>query len=236
MCVCVASASQRIHCGTEHTARICSVQERRRDGIALSLSAHHALNAMVDAAAPAAAAGDVVNSKTRIVETTSDMIGHGYSAIYYWSPSSSSYTLAASVLRHSDGTLQVDVELPSKDWLEELRLSSEWLSNDHATVSKQLAILGQQYIVSAVCKPKDTVIDSEGSLPSMAAAGTQCTGYLVQGMPLSVTDGITAAGIAWQVREAACACVRACVSDAARVRECVSVCECACVCVRALPV
>ena len=70
-------------------------------------------------------AGDAVAGKARIPEVALEVIGDGYTAIYYLN-STGQYTMATSLLRQSDGSISADVYMPSTTWLESLRHSKLW--------------------------------------------------------------------------------------------------------------
>jgi hypothetical protein len=55
-----------------------------------------------------------------MVEKTNEVIGRGYSAVYYLN-STGHYVIAASVLRLANGEYEPDVRLPQTNWLEDLR-------------------------------------------------------------------------------------------------------------------
>jgi hypothetical protein len=55
-----------------------------------------------------------------MVESTNEVIGRGYSAVYYLN-STGHYVIAASVLRLPSGQYEPDVTLPETEWLEDLR-------------------------------------------------------------------------------------------------------------------
>jgi hypothetical protein len=55
-----------------------------------------------------------------MVEQTNEVIGRGYSAVYYLN-STGQYVIAASVLRLASGLYEPDVRLPQTNWLDDLR-------------------------------------------------------------------------------------------------------------------
>eukprot|EP00611_Tribonema_gayanum_P001074 TRINITY_DN10812_c0_g1_i1.p1 TRINITY_DN10812_c0_g1~~TRINITY_DN10812_c0_g1_i1.p1 ORF type:complete len:802 (-),score=274.89 TRINITY_DN10812_c0_g1_i1:504-2909(-) len=147
--------------------------------------------------------GDVVNGKTRILERANKMVSHGYSAVYLYN-STGQYQMAAGIMRTRGTLFDVDVPLPDTEWLDALRLSTEWHADDRFTISKTLYFpkYGGKYVVSARCVNKNTVIDDDGSEVDPYDWRRQpigdCTGYLVQGLPWFVVADILARGYSWQ--------------------------------------
>ena len=86
--------------------------------------------------------------KTRIVEAANEVIGRGYSAIYYLN-STGQYNLASSVLRLHNGTFEPDVELPRTDWLDKLRFDEGWYNDGSASASADMKLRSARYIMSA---------------------------------------------------------------------------------------
>jgi hypothetical protein len=144
-----------------------------------------------------------VNGKTKIVEQAFEMTSSktGYSAIYYYN-STNQYQLAASVLGLSNGSLTVDVELPSTEWLNELRLSDLWIADDKLTVTTRAKLHGSRYVVSARCVTLNTMITLEGAetypFDWRGAPTKECTAYMIQGLPWSDVRPLLAPGFAWQ--------------------------------------
>jgi hypothetical protein len=91
--------------------------------------------------------GGIVNGKTKIVERANDVISRGYSANYYTN-STGDIVLAASVLRLNNGSFEVDIELPTTAWLDELRYNKEW-TRVPVSVSAYMRLNGQKYLMSA---------------------------------------------------------------------------------------
>lgn len=139
--------------------------------------------------------GDLVNSKTKIAETSNSIAGHGYSAMYFYN-TTGQYQMANGLLRHDDDSLEVDVEMPETDWLEEGRLNNHFVDDDQATLSTYMKIQGDTHVVSARCITRNTVISSVGSLPYLTEWNGQTSGgcwcFLIQSIPVgSVIDPIT---------------------------------------------
>eukprot|EP00611_Tribonema_gayanum_P004132 TRINITY_DN13326_c0_g1_i1.p1 TRINITY_DN13326_c0_g1~~TRINITY_DN13326_c0_g1_i1.p1 ORF type:complete len:940 (-),score=218.52 TRINITY_DN13326_c0_g1_i1:433-3252(-) len=148
--------------------------------------------------------GDIVNGKTRIVERANKMASHGYTAIYYYN-SNGTYQLAAGIMRSADGAFDVDVELPATNWLDKLRLSERWLTDDHAAVTTRLnfAQYGDaSYVISARCLNKNTYLESYGAVVELTdwngELAHDCLGYLIQGLPWADVKPIIAPSNAWQ--------------------------------------
>jgi hypothetical protein len=133
---------------------------------------------------------DIVNGKTKIVEQAFEMTSSktGYSAVYYYN-SINHYQLAASVLGLANGSLTVDVELPSTKWSDELRLSELWIVDDKITVTTRAELHGHRYVVSARCVTMNTMITLEGAEPYpfdwRGEPTKECTAYMIQGLPWS---------------------------------------------------
>ncbi|KAG5184511.1 hypothetical protein JKP88DRAFT_289857 [Tribonema minus] len=132
--------------------------------------------------------GSVVNGKTKVLESANDIIGHGYSAIYYLN-SKGEYQLASSVFTndaHADAPVDVDRALPQTAWLDELRGSSAWKTSELTSVTSDAhrhsftntgeltsvtrdahfegrhhVFEGKHHVVSAHCGPKNTVFEGK---------------------------------------------------------------------------
>ncbi|KAG5190184.1 hypothetical protein JKP88DRAFT_299437, partial [Tribonema minus] len=141
--------------------------------------------------------------KTRILERANKMVAHGYSAVYFYN-STSQYQMAAGIMRTHGTLFDIDVPLPHTDWLDELRLSTDWHTDDHFTASKTLYFpkYGGKYVVSARCVNKNTVINADGSEVDpydwRRRPICDCTGYLIQGLPWHTVAPILAPCYAWQ--------------------------------------
>ncbi|KAG5176341.1 hypothetical protein JKP88DRAFT_249450, partial [Tribonema minus] len=156
-----------------------------------------------DAPAGVLVAGDIVNGKTRTVERANKMLGHGYTAIYFYN-SKGAYQLATGIMRQGDGLFDVDVELPSTAWLDKLRLSRDWIMDDHAAVSHKQTFkdYGTTYVLSARCVNKNTIIKSYGAVPELIDWSGQpvgdCLAYLIQGLPWTDVAPMVASSHKWQ--------------------------------------
>ncbi|KAG5177004.1 hypothetical protein JKP88DRAFT_282247 [Tribonema minus] len=132
--------------------------------------------------------GDVVNGKTRIVERANKMVNHGYSAVYVYN-STAQYQLVAGIMRTAGTLFDVDVPLPETGWLDAIRKSTAWHSDDHFTVTKTLYFddYGGKFVVSARCVNKNTVVGAYGADvdPTDWSGGPlgDCQGFLIHGIP-----------------------------------------------------
>ena len=120
----------------------------------------------------------------------------------YFLNSTKHYQLAQSVLRREDKLLDVDIELPDTQWLDELRFSTEWIQNDQLTISKEMKLRGKRYVMSVRCINKNAILDQYGSEIDMVEYdGTilkECRGYLVQGLPWNAFSQTLHSAYAWQ--------------------------------------
>ena len=145
---------------------------------------------------------DLVTGKSFITEVQNDIVRRGYSAIYYFN-STQHYQLAQSALRLHDGSIEVDVPLSETQWLDKLRLSQDWVHDDHLSITHDMEIRGKRYIVSAKCYNKNQIIDANGAeTDPKNYDGSDigpCLGYLVQGMPWAAVKPSLDPAYAWQV-------------------------------------
>eukprot|EP00611_Tribonema_gayanum_P022998 TRINITY_DN4733_c0_g1_i1.p1 TRINITY_DN4733_c0_g1~~TRINITY_DN4733_c0_g1_i1.p1 ORF type:complete len:932 (-),score=372.03 TRINITY_DN4733_c0_g1_i1:455-3250(-) len=160
-------------------------------------------------------AADIVNGKTRIVERSNKMVGRGWSGIYFYN-STRQYQMAVAVIRIGDDSqfnFEVDVELPATKWLDQLRLSREWITNDQYTVHAQIKwpAKGGRWVFSARCLNKNEVYKDFGAdIEDTDWFGQplgDCLGYLIEGIPWSSVAGSLRASYAWQwIFIITCAC------------------------------
>jgi hypothetical protein len=121
----------------------------------------------------------------------------------YYLNSTGAYVLASSVLKLHNGTLEVDVPLPSTDWLEVLRNNQEWLIDVSTSATRAMKLRHQRYVMSARCMTPPEFVNSDGFNPSAQSYNgtelTQCPVFLVQGMPWSTVQAVLRPGFVWQV-------------------------------------
>jgi hypothetical protein len=121
----------------------------------------------------------------------------------YYLNSTGAYVLASSVLKLHNGTLEVDVPLPSTDWLEVLRNNQEWLIDVSTSATRAMQLRHHRYVMSARCMTPPEFVNSDGFNPSAQSYNgtqlTQCPVFLVQGMPWSTVQAVLRPGFVWQV-------------------------------------
>jgi hypothetical protein len=84
--------------------------------------------------------------------------------------------------------------------------SDEWMKNDQLTISEDMKLRGNKYIMSAKCINKNEIISEYGSdLDLMDYDGNiikECRGYLVEGLPWDAIKQTLRSAYAWQASTA----------------------------------
>jgi hypothetical protein len=153
----------------------------------------------------------------------------------YYLNSTGAYVLASSVLKLQNGSLEVDVPLPSTNWLETLRNNQEWLIDVSASATHTMGLRHVRYVMSARCMSVNEFVNSDGFNPSAQSYNgtelTQCPVFLVQGMPWSTVQAVLRPGFVWQVRAVlCCAAITTIASSSTRSSAIVTACYCWCCC------